>query len=64
MQGKKPIVKEVGPFVYKVVTVKDSFDKDNGKKNFEYNDDGETIKYRPRLLLSALMFSLHKETLL
>ena len=51
MQGKKPIVKEVGPFTYKAVTVKDSVDKDTGKENLEYNEDGETLTYRPRLSL-------------
>ena len=40
--GMKPIVKEVGPFVYKAVTVKDSRD------NLKFNDDGETLTYRPR----------------
>ena len=49
MQGKKPILKEVGPFVYKAVNVKDSVDKDTGKENLEYNEDGETLTYRLRL---------------
>lgn len=40
--GKKPILEEVGPFVYKAVTVKDSRD------NLKFNDDGETLTYRPR----------------
>ena len=40
--GMKPIVKEVGPFVYKAVTVKDSRD------NLKFNDDSETLTYRPR----------------
>jgi len=40
--GMKPILKEVGPFVYKAVTVKDSRD------NLKFNDDGETLTYRPR----------------
>eukprot|EP00092_Neocalanus_flemingeri_P038999 GFUD01042454.1.p1 GENE.GFUD01042454.1~~GFUD01042454.1.p1 ORF type:complete len:596 (+),score=215.72 GFUD01042454.1:176-1963(+) len=48
MQGKKPIVKEVGPFTYKAVTVKDSVDKDTGKENLDFNEDGETLTYRPR----------------
>ena len=64
MQGEKPVLEEVGPFVYKVVTVKDSFNKDIGRDYLEYNDDGETLTYRPRFLLFALMFSWHKETLL
>jgi len=40
--GMKPILQEVGPFVYKAVTVKDSRD------NVEFNEDGETLTYRPR----------------
>jgi len=48
MQGKKPILKEVGPFVYKAVNVKDSINKDTGKENLEYNEDGETLTYRLR----------------
>ena len=51
MQGKKPILKEIGPFTYKAITVKDSVDKDTGKENLEYNEDGETLTYRPRLPL-------------
>ena len=62
MQGKKPIVKEVGPFVYKAVTVKDSVDKDTGKENLEYNEDGETLTYRPRLPC-FLLFSAHNQIL-
>jgi len=42
IQGMKPILQEVGPFVYKAVTVKDSRD------NLVFNDDGETLTYRPR----------------
>ena len=47
-QGEKPILKEVGPFVYKAVTVKDSVDQDTGKEHLDYNEDGETLTYRPR----------------
>jgi len=42
VQGMKPILQEVGPFVYKAVTVKDSRD------NIVMNDDDETLTYRPR----------------
>lgn len=42
VMGKKPILQEVGPFVYSSVTVKDSRD------NLVYNEDGETLTYRPR----------------
>ena len=48
MRGEKPVLKEVGPFVYKAVTVKDSVDKDTRKEHLEYNEDGETLTYRPR----------------
>ena len=47
-QGEKPILIEVGPFVYKAVTVKDSLEEGTGKENLEYNEDGETLTYRPR----------------
>jgi len=40
--GMKPILQEVGPFVYKAVTIKDSRD------NVVFEDDGETLTYRPR----------------
>jgi len=48
IEGRKPIVKEVGPFVYKAVTVKDSLDEGTEKENLVFNDDGETLTYRPR----------------
>jgi len=40
--GMKPKLQEVGPFVYKAVTVKDSRD------SIIFNEDGETLTYRPR----------------
>jgi hypothetical protein len=42
VMGMKPILQEVGPFVYKSVTVKDSRD------NIKFNEDGETLTYKPR----------------
>jgi len=48
IQGKKPKLKEVGPFVYKAVTVKDSVDHDTGHVNLEYDENGESLTYRPR----------------
>ena len=51
MRGEKPVVTEIGPFTYKAVTVKDSIDRDTGKEQLEYNEDGETLTYRQRLLL-------------
>ena len=47
-RGEKPVLEEVGPFVYKAVTVKDSVDQDTRKDHLEYNEDGETLTYRPR----------------
>jgi len=47
-RGEKPIVKEVGPFVYKAVTVKDSVNETDKNVNLKYNDDEETLTYRPR----------------
>ena len=46
-QGRKPVLEEVGPFVYKAVNVKDSVDKE-GKENLQFNEDGETLTYRLR----------------
>ena len=34
--------------MYKAVTVKDSVDHGTDKVNLEFNDDGETLTYRPR----------------
>jgi len=48
IQGGKPKLKEVGPFVYKAVTVKDSVDYKTGHVNLQYDEDGETLTYRPR----------------
>ena len=47
-QGEKPILKEVGPFVYTTVTIKDSVNETNKNTNLQYNDDEETLTYRPR----------------
>jgi len=48
VEGRKPILEEVGPFVYKAVTIKDSVNLTDGNINLKYNDDGETLTYRPR----------------
>lgn len=48
MKGEKPIIKEVGPFVYKAVTIKDSVDQTTGEANLVFNDDEKTLTYRPR----------------
>ena len=48
VEGRKPILEEVGPFVYKAVTIKDSVNLTDGNVNLKYNDDGETLTYRPR----------------
>ena len=42
-QGAKPRLLEVGPFIYKAVTVKDSEDFGTGNSNLKYNEDGETL---------------------
>lgn len=42
LKGMKPVLQEVGPFVYKAVTVK------NSRNNIVFNEDGETLTYRPR----------------
>ena len=47
-KGEKPILKEVGPFVYKTLIVKDSVNETDKSANFQYNDDEETLTYRPR----------------
>jgi len=46
--GGKPRLQEVGPFVYKAVTVKDSLDQESGEPNLQFNEDGTTLTYRPR----------------
>jgi len=48
MNGAKPKLKEVGPFIYKAVTVKDSVDFDTKNVNLKYNEDGEHLTYRQR----------------
>ena len=47
-QGRKPIVEEIGPFVYKAVTVKDSVDFGTDKSNLKIDENDGTITYRPR----------------
>ena len=47
-RGGKPVLEEVGPFVYTTTIVKNSKNKETGKDNLEYDDDGETLTYRPR----------------
>jgi len=48
MQGEKPVLQEVGPFVYKAVTVKDSQEPGTGHSNIKFDASGSTITYRPR----------------
>ena len=48
IQGGKPRLREVGPFVYKAVTVKDSVDYGTDHVNLQYDEGGETLTYRPR----------------
>jgi len=47
MQGKKPVLEEIGPFVYKAVNIKDSLNH-TGEENLQFNEDGETLTYRLR----------------
>ena len=58
VEGRKPILEEVGPFVYKAVTIKDSVNLTDGNVNLKYNDDGETLTYRPRLVSNYWLFHL------
>ena len=46
--GGIPVLEEIGPFVYTSVIAKNSMNAETGKENLEYNNDGETITYRPR----------------
>ena len=48
LQGEKPVLQEVGPFVYRAVTVKDSLDLETGHSNLIFDSSGSTITYRPR----------------
>eukprot|EP00092_Neocalanus_flemingeri_P046420 GFUD01052219.1.p1 GENE.GFUD01052219.1~~GFUD01052219.1.p1 ORF type:complete len:595 (-),score=120.44 GFUD01052219.1:139-1923(-) len=48
LKGGKPVVQEVGPFVYRVVTVKDSQDIETGQSHLNYDPLGSTLTYRPR----------------
>jgi len=48
IMGEKPILQEVGPFVYKAVTVKDSIDMNTGDTNLKFDSTDSSITYRPR----------------
>ena len=47
-QGRKPILKEIGPFSYKAVTVKDSVDYGTDNSNLQIDESEGTLTYRPR----------------
>ena len=47
-RGRKPVLEEIGPFVYNSAIVKNSKKAETGNTNLEYNNDGETLSYRPR----------------
>jgi len=46
--GHKPVLEEVGPFVYKTIIKKDNIDQNTGKSSLKFNDDSSTLTYRPR----------------
>jgi len=48
LNGSKPVLQEVGPFVYRAITVKDSIDVETGNSTLNYNSDGSTLTYRAR----------------
>ena len=50
IKGGKPKLVEVGPFVYRAVTVKDSVDHGSDHVNLQYDEGGETLTYRPRYI--------------
>ena len=39
---------QIGPFIYKAVTIKDSVNMSNGESNLKYGEDGKTLTFRPR----------------
>jgi len=47
-QGERPRLQEIGPFVYRAVTVKDSKAEPDQPDNLVFNKDGQTLTYRPR----------------
>ena len=47
-RGSKPILEEVGPFVYKTINIKDSLDQHTGRSSLIFNEDSSTLTYRPR----------------
>ena len=47
-RGYKPILEEVGPFVYKTINKKDSLDQHTGRSSLKFNEDSSTLTYRPR----------------
>ena len=62
MQGKKPVLEEIGPFTYKAVNIKDSLNQ-TGEENLQFNEDGETLTYRLRFeiienLMKNILFLL------
>ena len=53
LKGMKPVLQEVGPFVYKAVTVK------NSRNNIVFNEDGETLTYRPRFFFMFIYLFMY-----
>jgi len=48
LKGEKPVLQEIGPYVYKAIYIKDSIDQETRKEHIAFNDDGETLTYSPR----------------
>ena len=48
--GARPVLEEVGPFVYSSRIEKNSKDHQTGRDSLHYNQDGKTLTYRPRYI--------------
>lgn len=46
-RGEKPVLQEVGPFIYQALTIKDTRASD-GTSHLKYSEDGKTLTYSPR----------------
>lgn len=48
IMGKKPILKQIGPFIYKAIYIKDSINQETREEELTFDEDGPTITYKPR----------------